>query len=276
MLHLDCYSRFRIQDSKSSRQITKDEEQRTKNKEQISNGQRTTDNGQRTNESAIGNVKGCEIEMKKILLVIVVVVVSALNVLAQEKGVDSQSKTIRDAGNRSGTAANGSNPNKGLSSGINWGKDKTPERKAVDNPYRFTARRDTIVQAAQEILRDGGKVLNETASRLNEGILVTQPYVFAKGPELAQSALVRYAITETTYTKNWTRGRYTLIIEVQPIDGVHCNVSVTAKIEGKAESASGAEWTTLKSSGEAEQEFLNDLIEYVLGESPSEPKKTDN
>jgi hypothetical protein len=210
--------------------------------------------------------------MKKILLVIAVVAVSALNVSAQEKGVDSQSKTIRDAGNRSGTAANGSNPNKGLNSGINWGKDKTPERKVVPNPYRFTARRETIVQAAQEILRDGGKVLNDTTSKPNDGLLVTQPYTFAKGPELAQSALVRYAVTETTYTKNWTRARYTLVIEVQPIDVVHCNVSVTAKIEGKAESVSGAEWTTLKSSGEAEQEFLNDLIEYILGDNPEEPK----
>lgn len=204
--------------------------------------------------------------MKKFFLLLTVLIFCSINIYAQEKGVDSQNKTIRDAGN--GT----SNPNKGLSSGINFGKDKSPEKRAVQNPYRFTARRETLVQAAQDILRDSGKVLNDAASKPNEGILVTQPYTFAKGAELATSALVRYAITETTYTKNWTRGRYTLIIEIQPIDGVHCNVSVVAKIEGKAESASGAEWTTMKSSGQAEEEFLNALIESIIGEKPAEEK----
>lgn len=205
--------------------------------------------------------------MKKILILVAALTICSLSVTAQEKGVDSQSKTIRDAGTKTG-----SNPNKGISSGINWGKDKTPERKAVQNPYRFTARRETLTQAAQDILRDSGKVLNESASKPADGILVTQPYTFAKGAELAQSALVRYALSETSYSRNWTRGRYTLVIEIQPIDGVHCNVFVTAKVEAKAESAAGSEWTTLKSSGEAEEEFLNDLIEYVIGDKPQEPK----
>lgn len=205
--------------------------------------------------------------MKKILLLVTMLAICTISVMAQEKGVDSQSKTIREAGNRTG-----STPNKGNSSGINWGKDKTPERKAVQNPYRFTARRETLIQAAQDILRDGGKVLNESASRPGDGILVTQPYTFAKGAELTQSALVRYALSETSYSRNWTRGRYTLVVEIQPIDGTHCNVFVTTKIEAKAESAAGTEWTTLKSSGEAEEEFLNDLIEYVIGEKPVEPK----
>lgn len=204
--------------------------------------------------------------MKKNLFLMTAFLLFALSVNAQEKGVDSQNKTIRDAGSGSAT------PNKGLSSGINWGKDKTPDRLPVANPYRFTARREAIVEAAQEILRDSGIVLNEAASRTTEGVLVTQPYTFAKGAELAQSALVSYAFTETRYSRTWTRGRYTLVIEIQPIDGVHCNVSVTAKIEGKAESASGAEWITLKSSGKAEEEFLNDLIEYIIGEKTDQIK----
>ncbi len=205
--------------------------------------------------------------MKKSLSIIALVLLSLSAINAQEKGVDKQTQTIRDNSNKT------SGINKGQSSGINWGKDKTPEKKPLSNPFRFTSRRETIVEATQDILRDRGIVLNEPASKISEGILVTQPFTFAKGAELSQSALVRYALLETTYTKNWTRGRFTLFIEIQPIDGVHCNVSVTAKIEGKTESASGAEWTTLKSSGLAEENFLNALVSNLIGEQPTEPKK---
>jgi len=202
--------------------------------------------------------------MKKAFSAIALLFLSVFVINAQEKGVDKQSQTIRDSSTKT------SGINKGLSSGINWGKDKTPEKKPVPNPFRFTARREAIVQSVQDILRDKGIVLNEPASKPNEGILITQPFIFAKGAELAQSALVRYAQLQTTYSRNWTRGRYTLFIEVQPIDTVNCNVSVTAKIEGKAESASGAEWTTLKSSGLAEEEILNLLITNLIGEKPVE------
>lgn len=204
--------------------------------------------------------------MKKNFILMIALLLFALTVNAQEKGVDSQTKTIRDAGSGSQT------PNKGLQSGINWGKDKSPERIPVPNPYRFTARREALVEASQEILRDSGIVLNDAASKPAEGILITQPYTFAKGAELAQSALVSYAFEDTRFARNWTRGRYTLVIEIQPIDGTHCNVIVVAKVEGKGESAAGGEWKTLKSSGKAEEEFLSDLIEYIVGEKPNPAK----
>jgi hypothetical protein len=56
---------------------------------------------------------------------------------------------------------------------------------------------------------------------------------------------------------------------VQPIDGISANVSVNAKIEGRTDGPTGAEWTTLQSSGFAEQEFLSALIESVTGAGPA-------
>lgn len=211
--------------------------------------------------------------MKKLLITIFILSATSITVFAQEKGVDKQSQTIRDAGTRSGPASGGSSVNTGLSSGINWGKDKTPTKIPVPNPYQMTARRETLVQAAQDLIRDKGMALNDAASKLNEGILIIQPYTFAKGAVISKSELSRMAILPTSYTQNWSRGRYTLIIEIQPIDGVRCNVSVTAKIEGKTEGLSGAEWTTLKSSGVAEEEFLSDLISSITGEDPSKSKQ---
>src|SRR5258706_21342 len=50
------------------------------------------------------------------------------------------------------------------------------------------------------------------------------------------------------------------------------NVSVNAKVEGRTDGPSGAEWTTLQSTGTAEQDFLKDLIENITGAaSPTRP-----
>jgi hypothetical protein len=212
--------------------------------------------------------------MRKLLITIFVLAVASINAFAQEKGVDKQTETIRDAGTRSGPATGGSSVNTGLTSGFNWGKDKTPAKIPVPNPYLITARRETLAQAAQDLIRDKGMVLNEAASKPTEGILITQPYTFAKGAVISRSELSRLANLPPQYnSESWSRGRYTLIIEIQPIDGVRCNVSVTAKIEGKTEGLSGAEWTTLKSSGIAEETFLTDLISRITGEDPSKPKE---
>src|SRR5439155_25314 len=47
------------------------------------------------------------------------------------------------------------------------------------------------------------------------------------------------------------------------------NVSVNAKIEGRTDGPAGAEWITLQSTGNAEQEFLAALIENITGAAPT-------
>ena len=58
------------------------------------------------------------------------------------------------------------------------------------------------------------------------------------------------------------------MVEVQPIDGSNANVSVNAKIEGRSDGATGAEWATLPSLGVVEEEFLLAIIEKVTGSAP--------
>jgi len=99
---------------------------------------------------------------------------------------------------------------------------------------------------------------------------VSQPYTFIKGAVVTKSELNRYAQIDTTETRGWTRARYTIIVEVQPIDGISANVSVNVKIEGRTDGPTGAEWSTLQSTGLAEQEFLSALIETITGTSPAD------
>jgi hypothetical protein len=114
-------------------------------------------------------------------------------------------------------------------------------------------------------MRDRKLVLDESASRLSDGIIVSQPFTFTKGAVVAEADLSRYADVPTSSARGWTRGRYTLTVEVQPIDGSTANIAVNAKIEGRTDGATGAEWTTLRSSGLAEDQFIEGLVLAVTG-----------
>jgi hypothetical protein len=206
--------------------------------------------------------------MKNVLTITLFILVLAFSVGAQEKGVDNQNERIRDAGNSRTPANNGAKQDVGAGRGIDFGKGKTVATPVTPNPYRLTSRRDVLIKAITDLLHERKLVLDETASRPNDGVIISQPYTFIKGTVVAFSELGRLAEVPDNNGRGWTRGRYTLTIEVQPIDGIVSNVAVTAKIEGRTDGASGAEWLTLRSNGNVEQDFLNALIENVTGASP--------
>jgi hypothetical protein len=213
------------------------------------------------------NCKGCEM-IRQLFAAILISSTCASLIFAQGKGIDKQNERVRDTGNERVPANNGSKTDVGTGRGIDFGKGRTPEVPPLPNPYRLTARRDAILQGVQDVMRDRKLVVDEAASRITDGIIVSQPYTFIKGVVVSESELSRYATVPTSTTRGWTRGRYTLTVEVQPIDGLSANVSVNAKIEGRTDGATGAEWVTLRSSGLVEEEFLSNLISAVTGTAP--------
>jgi hypothetical protein len=184
------------------------------------------------------------------------------------KGVDKQNERVRDSGSERTPANNGNKTDVGAGRGMDFGGDRTPETPPLPNPYRLTGRRDVIITAVQDLMRDRKLVVDENASRLSDGIIVSQPFTFTKGAVVAQGDLGRYADAPVSSARAWTRGRYTLTVEVQPIDGTSANISVNAKVEGRTDGATGAEWTTLRSTGLAEDQFLEGLITAVTGATP--------
>lgn len=206
--------------------------------------------------------------MTRLTSVLMIVICSACAALAQGKGVDKGSERVRDTGSSRVPANNGTKTDVGAGRGIDFGKGRTPEVPPLPNPYRIPARRDVILKAIDGVMRDRKLIADETASKPADGIIVSQPYTFIKGAVVSQSELNRYADTPTSETRGWTRGRYTLTVEVQPIDGASANVSVNAKIEGRTDGATGAEWVTLPSLGFAEEEFLAALVEAITGTPP--------
>lgn len=182
-----------------------------------------------------------------------------------QKGIDTQTKTIKDDANKVTSRSTDATRS------FDWGKGKTHVRDRLPNPYKLNSRRDVLVETITGVLRDKKMQVDEASSRLGDGIIVTQPVIFARGPVTAQNELKRYGIVD--FGDNaWSKARLSLTIEIQAIDGVQNNVSVNAKIEGLAGAGLGSEWTTVRSSGLAEEEFLIKLVEAVTGVSPDEPK----
>jgi len=206
--------------------------------------------------------------MTRLVSVLLMVLLSAVCAWSQGKGVDKQSERVRDSANKS-AGNNGTKTDTGSGRGIDFGKGRTPDVPPLPNPYRIAARRDVILKAIADVMRDRKLIVDEAASKPADGIIVSQPYTFIKGAVVTQSELGRYADVTSSTARGWTRGRYTITVEVQPIDGNNANVSVNAKIEGRTDGATGAEWTTLPTSGVVEDEFLSALITNITGAPPA-------
>ena len=208
--------------------------------------------------------------MKKfICLSLLILALAAAAQAQQEKGVDQQNGRIRDDSRNRTPAVNGGKQDTGTGRGMDFGKGRTPVPPPVDNPYRFRVPNDVITKAVQELMQERKMILDETVSKVEQGLLISQPYTFTKGNVVSSSELSRLSEVPQTDLRNWNRGRYTIIVEVQPVDSATTNVVVNARVEGRSDGVLGAEWISLRSNGTAEEEFLIALVTKVTGGPPA-------
>jgi hypothetical protein len=125
--------------------------------------------------------------MFRLTTALVISLVCCVIVLGQEKGVDKQNERVRDSGTSRTPANNGSKTDVGTGRGMDFGKGRTPESPPLPNPYRLTARRDVLLTAIQDLMRDRKLVLDEAASKTGDGIIVSQPFTFIKGVVVSES-----------------------------------------------------------------------------------------
>lgn len=205
----------------------------------------------------------------KTFLFSIITILSLSAIAVAQKGVDTQTQKIKEEakGNTSRATDVGRT--------FDWGKGKTRTRERLANPYRLNSRRDVLVETILSVLQEKKITVDEASSRIKDGFIVTLPYTFIKGSVVTQNELGRYGILDP-YDTAWSRAQYTLTIEIQSIDGIQNNVSVIAKIEGRAGTGLTSEWRNVPSSGLAEDEFLAKLVEAVTGNSPDPDQDTDN
>lgn len=206
--------------------------------------------------------------MRALFVTLLLILTFGITRAQTEKGVDPAGDRIRDGGNNRQPAVNGRKTDTGTGRGIDFGKGRTATPPPVPNPYRFQVPNDVLTKAVEELMRERKLILDDAASRPEKGLLVSQPYTFTKGSVVTSSELNRVADIPESDLRTWTRGRYTIIVEVQPIDSSNTNVSVNARIEGRSDDVLGAQWLSLRSNGLAEQDFLSALVEKVTGAPP--------
>src|SRR5215211_8267243 len=117
----------------------------------------------------------------KTLLAIALLILSCTVCAAQEKGVDQQNDRIRDSSTNRQPAVNGGKVDTGVGRGIDFGKGKTQPPPPVPNPYRFQAPNDVLLKAAAELMRERKLILDDTVSKPETGLLVSQPYTSRAG-----------------------------------------------------------------------------------------------
>src|SRR5690242_17527042 len=124
------------------------------------------------------------IDSKQIIFAAGLICAVAIGTFAQ-KGIDTQTQKIKDDTNKATSRQTDA------SRSFSWGKGKTKVRDLLANPYKLNSRRDILVNSILGVLKDRKIVVDEAASRPTDGIIVTQPFVFAKGAVISQSELSR-------------------------------------------------------------------------------------
>ena len=206
--------------------------------------------------------------MKRVWGLLILLTLTGVSARGQEKGVDQQNDRIRDQSTARAPGQNGTKQNTGTGRGFDFGKGRTPVVPITPNPYRFSARRDVVLRAVEELMREQKLVIDTAVSKPEDGMVISQPYRFVKGAVVAITELNRYAEVPQDNVRGWTQGRYTMVVEVRAIDGATTNVAVNARVEGRTDGAAGAEWVSLRSNGTAEQDFLKALVERITGGTP--------
>jgi hypothetical protein len=137
--------------------------------------------------------------MLRIITGLLVLIACSAPAFAQAaKGVDKQNERVRDSGSERTPANNGNKTDVGAGRGIDFGKGRTPETPRLLNPYRLSGRRDVIINAVQDLMKERNLVVDESASKLADGIIVSQPFTFTKGAVVAEADLSRYADVPAT------------------------------------------------------------------------------
>ena len=104
--------------------------------------------------------------MFSIIAGLVVVIACSLPAFAQTaKGVDKQNERVRDSGSQRTPANNGNKTDVGAAAVSTSAADARLKAPPLPNPYRLTGRRDVIITAVQELMRDRKLVLDEAGRR---------------------------------------------------------------------------------------------------------------
>ncbi|MBI4469204.1 MAG: hypothetical protein HY650_07785 [Acidobacteria bacterium] len=137
--------------------------------------------------------------------------------------------------------------------GISFGGRVREE--VLENPYRFHSTPAFVTDAVKLVLSERDLEIDDSRSRIREGVIVTQWHVFAKGISTV-SELARVSHPPAVEAHSWDSARYLLEIRIVLAEANLTLVSVNAIIEGRARGIMSTSWLRAESKGVLENEIL--------------------
>ena len=93
----------------------------------------------------------------KFAVALLIVILTSAPAWSQGKGGDKQSERVRDNGIRQ-AGDNGSKTDVGTGRGMDFGRARA--LPPLPNPYRFSAKRDVILKAITDVMRDRNLIVD--------------------------------------------------------------------------------------------------------------------
>ncbi|HEX4950204.1 MAG TPA: hypothetical protein VFZ34_26290 [Blastocatellia bacterium] len=149
-----------------------------------------------------------------------------------------------------------------ISAQINIGKPK--EKPPLENPYTVNVPREQIAKEIQDILKTCNVEIDVDKTKVEKGRFVTKPWLFTRGVN-AKTDLEYVSNLPASDARNWLKGRYTLEINILPLDEKRSQLQVIAYIQGQIAEMVGTKWIDSPSNGRLEDDALRGMAGKILG-----------
>jgi hypothetical protein len=145
---------------------------------------------------------------------------------------------------------------------INFGKPK--DTPPLDNPYTVNVSREEITKQIQEVLQTCNIEIDKQKTNVEKGRFVTTPWLFTRGVN-TKTDLLNVSNLPAADARNWLKGRYTLEINILPLDDKRSQLQVITYIQGQMADVVGTKWVESPSNGKIEDDTLRGLAGKILG-----------
>lgn len=145
---------------------------------------------------------------------------------------------------------------------INFGKPK--EVPPLENPYTVNVPREEIAKQIQDVMQTCNIELDKERTKIEKGRFVTKSWMFTRGVN-AKTDLQNVSNLPAADARNWLKGRYTLEINILPLDEKRSQLQVIAYIQGQIADLAGTKWIDSPSNGNIEDDTIRGLAGKILG-----------
>lgn len=143
-----------------------------------------------------------------------------------------------------------------------WTFDRYKVPKPLPNPYTIQATREQLVNAITQVMEKESFPIDTQESKPADGVIISKPVVFSKGIN-TKNDLAYFSDVPASEVRNWTKGRVTYTINIQPVDPTHSTLAIYSKIEGYAQSVTANNWVECSSKGLMEDKLMRDVLEKL-------------